>query len=253
MNVIVIVEAFIALVIALTLHEWAHAIIATALGDSTPSTEGRLSLSPRRHMTIIGTIVAIVYAFHGFGLGWGRPISVDARRMRVNPNLGSILVAIAGPLVSLLIGIGAAVLLTLTPGYHTLSLAADRCVMQPGGALLQMCLTHNSTQPAYLLRIEQFVFIFAIANIILALINIIPLQPLDGYHVLYAILPSHEAVAMRKYEPYMELMLLVLFFVLPRVLAFLGIGFDPGDFFAFYAKTIASHFAPIFQQFYLNL
>ncbi|HKB49069.1 MAG TPA: site-2 protease family protein, partial [Ktedonobacterales bacterium] len=64
-------------------------------------------------------------------------------------------------------------------------------------------------------RIEQFLFAFAVTNIVLALVNLIPLHPLDGYRVLFALLPNESAIAYRSYESYMEFSLLVLFFVLP--------------------------------------
>ena len=99
-NAIVIVETFLAFVVAVTIHEAAHAGMAALLGDSSPLASGRLSLSPRRQMATIGTIAAIVFAFDYFGgLGWGRPVDVDARRLRVGPNFGLILVSLASPVV----------------------------------------------------------------------------------------------------------------------------------------------------------
>ncbi|HEV2461850.1 MAG TPA: hypothetical protein VGS80_26130, partial [Ktedonobacterales bacterium] len=122
-NVILFVETFIAFVIAVTLHESAHAAAAAALGDSSPAAAGRLSLAPRRQMAAIGTIVAIVYSFGicPAGMGWGRPMDVDARRLRVGPNFGLILVALAGPLINLAIGIGIVLALPLIPGYDQLA------------------------------------------------------------------------------------------------------------------------------------
>lgn len=258
-NIIVSVETFVAFIIAITIHEASHAGMAALLGDSTPSSDGRLSLSPRRQMAIIGTIVAIVYSLSAslpIGLGWGKPVDLDARRMRVNPNVGMILVAIAGPLVNLGIGLGLAALLQVAPGYQSLGHALTtpiNCLGQGGGQALQACLAQNSAQPIYLLRIEQFVFAFAVTNIVLALLNIIPLHPLDGYQVLYALLPTTQAVGLRKFEPYMELILLVIFFVVPRVFALLGADVNPGGALAYYANDIGRHFAPYVQAFYAAL
>jgi Zn-dependent protease len=244
MNVILIVETFVTFVIAVTIHETAHAAMAALLGDSTPVSEGRLSFVPQRQMSAVGTIVAIVYSFGLFaGLGWGRPVSVDARRLRVGPNFGTFLVALAGPVVNLVLGLGAAFGLRMLPGYHTVGLIASNC--GPGvdqvGFPLQECLSR--AQPAYLLRIEQFLFVFALTNIILALVNLIPLHPLDGYKVLYALLPAEPAISLRRYEPYMEVFLLVVFFVVPYVLLFLGIPFSPAAYVRDWALHILANIA----------
>src|SRR5690242_6855124 len=239
-NVIWIVEVFIAFVIALGLHESAHAATAAALGDGTPLSNGRLSLAPRRHMSAIGTIVAIVFAMKPFflfptGLGWGKPVDVDARRLRVGPNLGLILVALAGPLVNALLGFAVLFGLRLLPGYNALLLSFDRCAgfdvaaggLAVAGQPLQTCL--SGAQNIAVLRVEQFLFAFAVSSIALAILNIIPLHPLDGYKILFALLPNRPAVRYRDFEPYMEFTLLVIFFVLPVVLGFVGIPLNLGN------------------------
>jgi Zn-dependent protease len=241
-NIILFVETFIAFVIAVTLHEAAHAAAAAALGDASPAAAGRLSLAPRRQMAAIGTIVAIVYSF-GFlpaGMGWGRPVDVDARRLRVGPNVGLILVALAGPIFNLAIGIGIALALPFVPGYHQLGSALGNCLGIHGEGL-QSCL--SAAQPAYMLRLEQFAYVFAVSNVALALINIIPLHPLDGYKVLFALLPNRQAITYRDWEPYMELTLLVIFFVLPYILQILGIFFSPGQLIINIARQITDGFA----------
>ena len=122
MNTFLVVETFVAFVLAITLHEAAHAAMASVLGDRIARSAGRLSLAPARQMATIGTIVAIVFSFAVVpaGLGWGRTVDVDARRMRVGPNTGLILVALAGPALNLLLGLVIAFLLTLLPGYAAL-------------------------------------------------------------------------------------------------------------------------------------
>lgn len=233
-NVILIVETFIAFVIAITLHEAAHAGMATLLGDATPSSEGRLTVAPRTQMAGVGTIVAIVSCFGVFpgGLGWGKPVDIDARRLRIGPNAGSILVALAGPLMNAILGVAVSFGLLLIPGFQRLGVASLRCDNAAnGGALnfgvsLQNCL--SQAQPWYLVRIEQFLLAFAATNILIALLNIIPLHPLDGYRVLYALLPTRPALRFRDFEPYMELALLVIFFVIPWILSFVHLfTFDP--------------------------
>jgi Zn-dependent protease len=254
-NVILIVETFVTFVLAITVHEAAHAFMAALLGDASPISEGRLSLAPRRQMATVGTIVAIVSAVQPFpsGLGWGRPVRIDARRMRIGPNFGTVLVALAGPAVNLVLGLGIAAGLQFIPGYAQLGLhaRAESCSLGTWGLGLQTCL--SGAQPAWVLRIEQFLFAFAVTNIVLALVNLIPLHPLDGYRVLFALLPNESAIAYRSYEPYMEFSLLVLFFVLPYILALVHIGFSPTFWLFGLANQIAGNFASFIATFYLFL
>lgn len=241
MNVIVVVETFIAFIVAITIHEASHAAMAGILGDTSPAADGRLSVVPRRQMAAIGTITAIVTSVHGFGtLGWGKPVDVDARRLRGGANLGTILVAIAGPFVNLVVGLGIAFGIRAIPSFAALSSAANRCVPTGGltifGIQLQNCLA--TAQSPYLVRAEQFLVALAVTNIILALVNCIPLHPLDGYKVLYAILPTEPALRFRDFEPYMEVILLVIFFVVPYIARFVGVGFSPTDLLIGKANSI---------------
>ena len=255
------IEAFIALMIALSLHDAAHALAASFLGDPIPASKGRLSLLPTRHMTAIGTIVAIVSSYRVLaGLGWGKPIEIDARRLRIGPNAGTILVALAGPLVNLILGLGIAFGLYLIPGYAQLETAVTACFPLTGGAL-QDCLSGGRTisllqhgvQSWPVLRVEQFLIVFAVTNIGIALINIIPLYPLDGYHVVFALLPTSPAIRYRNFIPYMELMLLVIFFLVPVVLGFLGIPFDPLGLLADLARSIVQAIAGPASSIYMFL
>ena len=250
MNVILAVETFATFILAITIHEATHAAVASALGDGTPVAEGRLALVPRRQMATVGAIVGIVTSFSYGGLGWGRPVRYDSTRMRVGPNIGIFLVAISAPLVNLALGLGIAAVLPALPGYTALGSQAHTCSAL-SGVSLQGCL--GSAQPAYVLRIEQFFFIFAVTNIVLALINLIPLHPLDGYKMLFAILPDQQAINYRRYEGYMEFGLLVLFFALPQVLQYLGIFFHPSLYFITWANEIAGHFAGNVLRVYFGL
>lgn len=250
MNVILAVETFVSFILAITIHEATHAAVATALGDRTPVMDGRLALAPRRQMATVGTIVGLVTSVSFGGLGWGKPVRYDSTRMRVGPNVGIFLVAISAPLLNLGLGLGIASALRLLPGYATLGPRGDACGINLG-AHLQTCL--SAAQPAYLLRIEQFLFIFAVTNILLALLNLIPLHPLDGYKMLFAILPDQPAISYRRYEGYMEFGLLVLFFALPYVLRFLGLSFNPSLYFIEWANNIAGHFAGNVLNVYFRL
>jgi Zn-dependent protease len=249
-NVIVIVETFVAFVIAITFHECGHAAMANVLGDSTPASEGRLSLSPARHLAPIGTLVAGVLSFFPIyaGIGWGKPVRVDALRMRVGPNMGIILVALAGPVLNLVLGVALAIGVAQFPGFYRLSSTVrelgnpvtGRCPSFVGQQL-ERCL--SDYQPAYLLRIEQFLLILALTNIAIAFINIIPLHPLDGYYVLFALLPNDQAVALRRFEPNMEAILLILFFAIPVLFRLIGWTLEPASIFRALASAVVTRIA----------
>ncbi len=253
---IFMIETFVAFVLAIGLHEAAHTGMAALLGDSTPLSKGRLSRNPLRQLSAIGTIVAIVYSLGAqpAGLGWGKPLDVDARRLRVGPNIGLILVALAGPLVNLAVGLGVAFLVTLIPGYNHLgNVYFNTCFAQVHTTARELEICLASVQPAYLLRIEQFAIAFAVTNVSIALLNIIPLHPLDGYNVLFALLPSRQAIAYRNLEPYMELFLLLLLFLVPIVLSIVSIHFSPGTWLIDRAYELVQTVATDVAQLFLNL
>lgn len=247
-NVILVVETFIAFLVALTIHDWGHAIAGMVLGDDSLADDGMLSPNPVRHIAPIGAFVAAVLSFSYAGVGWGRPARVDSSRLRGGPDFGALLVALAGPLLNLLIGLGLVVGVTYVPGFGRLAAFVDSsngpCPISTGllvGQQLQQCLIH--AQPGYVLRLEQFAIVLGVTNVLIALINILPLHPLDGYRVLYALVPSNPATRLRRWEPYMEAILLVLFFVVPLILAIAGINFSPASIFTNIANGIAAQVA----------
>ncbi|QIA27072.1 site-2 protease family protein [Thermaerobacter sp. PB12/4term] len=137
------------LLLALVLHEYAHARVAHQLGDPTPRAMGRLTLDPLAHLDPVGTLLLVV-----FGFGWARPVPVNPWHFR-NPLAGMALVAAAGPLTNL-----ALAYLTLVAWY----------LWQPAG-LVGEAVTH-----------------IAVINVYLAVFNLIPIPPLDGSRVLRAVL-----------------------------------------------------------------
>jgi Zn-dependent protease len=230
-NVVLVLETFIAFVIAVSIHECAHAAMASVLGDDTPANDGRLSFNPTRHLAPIGTLVAAVLSF-GFGglgytgIGWGKPVRLNAQRLRGGPDVGTIIVALAGPLANLLLGVAVVIGLRFVPNFArlagTTSITDGRCpITAYTGRDLETCLAY--LQPAGVLRLEQFAVVFAVTSVLIAIVNLLPLYPLDCYKIIYSLLPSNPALALRRYEPYMEAILLVIFFVVPILLQFMGI------------------------------
>jgi Zn-dependent protease len=180
--------------VAVSLHECGHTLMALWLGDRTPRSEGRQSLNPRAQVDPVGLLMCVILALQPVvafpaGFGWGRPVKPDPWKMRVGPNTGILLVAVAGMLFSLLIGIVATVILRFLPPV----------------------LYSN----AYIIRVPQLVLVFACVNFCLALFNLIPLYPLDGYQIVYTLLPNAQAKQFARSAPFGPFIILAVFFLLP--------------------------------------
>ncbi len=137
-----------ALLIGLSFHEAAHAYMAYRCGDPTARNLGRMSLDPLRHLDPIGTLTLLL-----FGFGWARPVPINPRNFK-NPRRDEILVSLAGIVTNL-------VLAFIFTGIYYLLLALNAH---------EIFLT--------------IVFMIVAINIVLAVFNLIPIPPLDGYHVL---------------------------------------------------------------------
>ena len=142
-----------AVAVGIVVHEWAHAAVAVARGDQTPRLEGRLSLNPRDQLDPLGTIAAFFIYF-----GWGRPMRLNPYRMR--SLLDPVFVWLAGPVASLLL----AILLSLPLKWLLFS-----------GAV-------TVDSPIFQLLLVAFYF-----NVLLAIVNLIPIPGLDGYNLLGAL------------------------------------------------------------------
>lgn len=193
--------------VSMTLHEAGHSIVASLLGDPTPRVQGRMSLSLSTHIDPLGTLLCVILAFFqvptAVGLGWGNPVKPDPWKLRFGPNAGTLIVAFGGIITSLLIGALAATILRFLP-------------------------TSLYTN-AIIARIPQLVAVFASVNFCLAIFNLIPLYPLDGYQILYTLLPSRRAISYSKSVPYGPFIILLILFLLP----FLGQITGLSDFFLF--------------------
>lgn len=159
-KIIFFLFTMIILILAIGVHEFAHAYIADLSGDPTPRMMGRVTLNPLAHLDPMGTIFMAITAWSGYGIGWGKPVIVRHDKMN-NPRWDSLLVAIAGPISNLL---QAAIFAVLFRG---LSMA---------GSLSSM--------------IALFLLLGVIVNVSLAVFNMIPLGPLDGHWIVGAFLPE---------------------------------------------------------------
>jgi len=163
-----------AVFLAMTFHEFAHAFVAYKMGDPTPKLQGRLTLDPLAHVDWIGFI-----SFAVFGFGWAKPVQVNPNNFR-NKRFGDILVSFAGPLANI-----------------TLALLAYLVFLI---LLLAM--------PAFPDIGSRIIHKIIWLNIVFAILNLIPIPPFDGYHILKALLKSRPYMFFMQYERYGLLVLL---------------------------------------------
>ena len=221
-NVILALMIVGSFLLAIVLHESGHALMASVLGDPTPRVEGRQSFSLATHLDALGTILCLILAFQPVlfgpvGLGWGKPVKTDPWKLRGGPNGGTLLVALAGPIFSLAIGLLFALLLRFIFGLPFLS--------QISSPVLLWLVTH----------FLQLLTVFASVNICLALFNILPFYPLDGYQIVYTLLPTRQAVQFAKSAPYGPFIVLGIFFLLPFLAQISGSGLS--GLFIFHIPT----------------
>jgi Zn-dependent protease len=180
------------LILAITLHEFAHAITADRLGDPTPRRDGRISLLPPDHLEPFGTVMMVVSAIAGFGLGWGKPVMTNPRNFR-KPRRDQAIVAVAGPVSNILQAVVFAMVIRLM----------DTPLLDLLRSPLGLFLLYGVT-----------------INLGLAFFNLIPITPLDGSWIITAVLPYDQAMAywrwMQMYGPYVFLGLI---FLAPGVLS----------------------------------
>ncbi len=149
----------VVLLAAMPVHEFAHAATAVWLGDETPRQQGRLTLNPVRHLDLVGTILLLTV-----GMGWAKPVQWNPAQIRTDIRLGTILVAAAGPLSNIV-------------------LAFVGILLWQEGVLAQLV----APQWEYLVSLGTQTFVYI--NLVLAVFNLIPVPPLDGSHILFALLP----------------------------------------------------------------
>lgn len=194
----VCVSAFVVFCV-MPIHEYSHALVATKLGDQTARLSGRLTLNPMAHISPWGAIMILLVGF-----GYAKPVPVNVRNTKMkNKKAAMALIALAGPLSNLIIGF-----LSVMVRYIIIVAASKR-----GGEM---------TTAIFALNI--FFQYSAIININLAVFNLIPIPPLDGSRILFAILPSKFYFGIMKYERYImaAMFLLLLTGVLTTPLSYLS-------------------------------
>ncbi len=249
MNTILIAMTFVSFILTMGIRYGTQALVTTLLGDGSPAKARRLSPNPVRHLAALGTSVAFALSFPigasvPAGLGWGRPIEPDATRLSIGPKAGMTLIALSGIVTNFVIGIVIAVALGFVPLTTADAHHIFACSTLTGGPL-QSCL--HVWQPGWALRLEQFGFIFASVNILVGLLNIVPLYPLDGYYILYELLPARLVRGYRNSQMYQEMILFGVLLFLPFVLVLAGL---PGSFAPSYLlQTLSLKIMSLFTYF----
>ena len=173
------------ILMAVTVHELAHGVVASIKGDPTPYQAGRLTINPLKHLDFWGAVVFIVTGM----IGWAKPVPVNAAHFK-NPKKDMFWVALAGPAANILLA------LILSIAYRNMGR-----MPAPEGFWFDV------VAPIYLMLKAG-----VILNLGLACFNLIPLPPLDGSHLLAAFLPDKYLWAFKGLEVYSIFILLILIF-----------------------------------------
>ena len=176
-NITLFILGSVALILAITFHEYAHAWMAVKLGDPTPKFQKRLTLNPLAHLDPLGTLLLFLVGF-----GWGKPVQFDPYNLE-NPRKDTALVSLAGPVSNIILATIASIFFWVSNNVFPLPISVE------------------------------FIFIFIRMNLVLALFNLVPVHPLDGGKILVGLLPPHEARELDRFlNQYGMFILLILVF-----------------------------------------
>lgn len=182
-----LVTVLVPLILSLTVHEYAHAAMAKALGDDTAERQGRFTLDPISHIDPVGSLALpalLVLMNTGFWFGWAKPVPYDPRKFsrKIRMKHGVLLVAAAGPLSNLLLAILCAALFS----------------------------TFGDNEAA-----RTFLGTCVLLNVLLFLFNLLPIPPLDGSKVAYGLIPDRwdEVLTFFRERPYIAPMAFMMVFL----------------------------------------
>ena len=198
-----IVVSALPMILAITVHEAAHGYVARYFGDMTAHLAGRITLNPIRHIDPIGTVLvpSLTMLIGGIFFGWAKPVPVDFSRLN-NPKKDMLWVAAAGPASNLVMAIAWGILL---------------------GFVQRGLQTGEFPTAAYLFIDMAYVGITI--NVVLMVLNLLPMPPLDGGRIAVSLLPNNLAMQLSRVEQYGFIILIVLMFtgVLGKILSpFIG-------------------------------
>lgn len=180
-NPIYLLLSAVAILIAITVHEFSHAFTADKLGDPTPRLQGRVSLNPLVHLDLIGTVFLFIAGF-----GWGKPVQFDPYNLK-SPRKDAAIISLAGPLSNFI----TALVLSL---------------------ILRLFILFNLTNSDAigLIFLSQLILLVIQINIVLGVFNLLPIYPLDGFNIVGGFLPREQAHEWQQLQRYGMIFLLLL-------------------------------------------
>ena len=168
--------------LVLPFHEWAHAVTASKLGDTSIKYRGRLTLNPLAHIDPFGALALLL-----FGFGWAKPVPVDARNFK-NPKLGMGIVALMGPVANIVAAIVGDLIFNAVNAF-----APTFFIGQGFGYYVYL-----------------FLSFYILINIRLAVFNLLPIPPLDGSKILFVFLPDKAVMWFYRYQQIISIVLIAL-------------------------------------------
>lgn len=206
-----------AVLLALSAHELAHGYAALRSGDTTARDLGRLSLNPLRHLDLVGTISMFL-----MGIGWAKPVPVNPNNFK-HPRRDDLIVSLAGVstnFVMFLLAIGLSILLAkalYTPDALAYFRADYLLNFQKEGFAIQLYPQNDAhiqviLRTPWLIHIQRFLFQLSLVNIGMGLFNLLPIPPLDGFHVVNNVFFQGKIYMGGKVFRFMHLGLLILLF-----------------------------------------
>ena len=184
-------------VMALSAHESAHGYAAYRLGDPTARSLGRITLNPVKHFDLLGFLSMLV-----FHIGWAKPLPINARYFK-NPRRDFAIVGAAGPLSNIALALIHLLILRLVMLFSTNAFKSGALTEGLGLAILSV--------------VVYILYMGVAMNVILAIFNLIPVPPFDGSRIFYAFLPPKWYFGVMKYERYIMIGCILLFFALNRL------------------------------------
>ena len=202
-----------AMIVAIALHEVSHGYVAFRLGDPTAKLLGRLTLNPIAHIDLFGTIIMPILLYTltdgRFMFGYAKPVPINPMNFK-KPRQGMAISAAAGPITNIVLAFASFLIM------H---------ILIPLSSLLPVTIAEMVFKPIIFILQASIYW-----NVVLAVLNMIPIPPLDGGRVLTGLLPSKQAMSFSKIEPFGFIIVLILFytgianlFIMPVILFFLKI------------------------------